>query len=292
MVARSYQGLNRIAAWSALALAMVVMFMLAPAAPAQTLTTGAISGVVTDPTGAIVPRATVTATNVDTNAARSQATGTAGDYTFSQLAPGQYRIEVKADGFRSQTEGPVAVQLSQVATVNFTMEVGQSTQTVEVTAAAPLIQTDNPNTTTAVSAATLAQLPNPGNDLTYVAQIAPGAVMNTSSGFGNVEFNGLPAESNNFTIDGLDANDPFLNLNNSGATNLQLGLNAVQESDVNTLSYSVDQGRQGASQINFLSKSGTNAFHGNAFEIWNGRLMNGADFFKNAGAGVPATPKP
>jgi hypothetical protein len=284
-------GRNRIGAWLACALIMVVAFICAPAAQAQTLTTGAISGVVADPTGAVVPHASVTATNVDTNAARTEVTGASGDYTFSQLAPGQYKLEVKAEGFRGQVQGPVAVPVSQSVNMNFTLEVGQSTQTVEVNAVAPLIQTDNPNTTTAVSAETLAQLPNPGNDLTYVAQIAPGAVMNTSGGFGNVEYNGLPAESNNFTIDGLDANDPFLNLNNSGATNLQLGLNAVAESDVNTLSYSVDQGRQGASQINYLSKSGTNGFHGNAFEIWNGREMNAADFFNNALPG-PATPKP
>jgi hypothetical protein len=131
-------------------------------------------------------------------------------------------------------------------------------------------------------------LPNPGMDLTFAAQVAPGATMNTSGGYGNVEFNGLPAESTNFTIDGIDANDPFLNLNNSGATDLQLGLNSIQETTVNTLSYSVDQGRQGAAQVNYISKSGGNKFHGNAYEIWNGSSMNATNFFLNMlGAAKP-----
>jgi hypothetical protein len=111
-----------------------------------------------------------------------------------------------------------------------------------------------------------------------VAQVAPGAIMNTGGGSGNVEFNGLPAVSSNFTIYGLDDNY-------SGATNLMLGLNAVQEATVNTLSYSADQGRQGAAQVNFVSKSGTNHWHGNAFETWNGSHMNAANWFLNATPG-------
>ena len=133
-----------------------------------------------------------------------------------------------------------------------------------------MIQTDNANNTATVGQMAIENLPNPGSDLTFAAQVVPGATMNTSGGYGNVEFNGLPAESTNFTIDGIDANDPFLNLNNSGATDLQLGLNDIQETTVNTLSYSVDQGRQGAAQVNYISKSGGNKFHGNAYEIWNG----------------------
>src|SRR5208337_14651 len=172
--------------------------------------------------------------------------------------------------------------------VNITLEVGATTQMVEVTANAQLVETENPNTTTTVSTSLIDTLPNPGNDLTYVAQVAPGAIMNTTGGYGNMAFNGLPATSTNFTIAGMDANDPFLNLNNSGATNLQLGLNAIQEVSVNTLSFSVDQGRSGAAQVNYITKPGTNNWHGNAFETWNGRIMNAVDWFINASPGAPA----
>ena len=112
----------------------------------------------------------------------------------------------------------------------------------------------------------LENLPNPGGDLTYPLQFAPGALINTagsgndfvggSNGYGNVEFNGLPALSNGYIVDGLETNDPLTNLNSGLSTNLVLGLNSISEVTVNTLSYSVDQGRYGASQVNYVTKSG------------------------------------
>ena len=285
MGVRSNHGRNRMGLWSALLLALAVAFLSVPVATAQTSTTGSISGTVTDPSGAVVPNATVTATSSGTGATRTVQTGANGSFTIPQLQLGEYRLNITASGFRTADIGPLAVQIDQVTTQNVTLELGQATQTVEVTAQGSIIQVDNPNTTTTVSAQSIANLPNPGGDLTFEAQFAPGGVMNNTGGYGNVEFNGLPATSNNFTIDGLDANDPFLNLNNSGATNLQLGLDAIQEVSVNTTSYATDQGRLGASQINYTTKSGTNQIHGQLHEIWNGSLFNTADYFVNATAG-------
>jgi hypothetical protein len=283
MTVRFHHGRSRLWGWIAAAVSMA--FLLAPAALPQTLTTGAITGIVTDPTGAVVPNAKVTLTSPETGSTRTTTTGPNGSYAFAQINPASYTIEVQAPGFRTAEQTPIIVTVSQTATVNVRLEVGQASQTVEVQAAAPLIQTDNPNTTTTVSAQSIANLPNPGGDLTFEAQFAPGGVMNNSGGYGNVEFNGLPSGSNNFTIDGLDANDPFLNLNNSGATNLQLGLDAIQEVSVNTTSYATDQGRLGAAQINYTTKSGTNEFHGQLHEIWNGSKFNTADYFVNATGG-------
>ncbi len=150
---------------------------------------------------------------------------------------------------------------------------------------------ENPNTSTTLNAKTIANLPNPGQDLTYVAQFAQGALMNTAGssndakaagGYGNVEFNGLPATSNGYIVDGFDANDPFLGLNIGLSTNLVIGLDALQETTVNTNSYAVDQGRYGASQIDYFTKSGTNQFHGDVYEIWNGSLFNATDYFLHA----------
>jgi hypothetical protein len=182
--------------------------------------------------------------------------------------------------------------LGQEQTVNFTLKVAQSRQTVEVTGAPPLINPGNANTSTNLNAPGLANLPNPGGDLTYPLQFAAGALINTAgsgndfvggtNGFGNVEFNGLPALSNGYVVDGLETNDPLTNLNSGLSTNLVLGLNSISEVTVNTLSYSVDQGRYGASQVNYVTKSGTNQFHGNIYEIWNGSILNAADYFTNA----------
>ena len=269
---------------------LMIVFLVPVFAGAQTLTSGAIAGTVTDPSGAVVPNVKVTASNTKTGAVRTVTTTATGTYVIPELQPGEYRVKAEATGFSVIELGPIVVAIAQTATVNISLELGPSTQVVEVSAAAAMIQTENANTTATVSQTALANLPNPGMDLTFAAQVAPGAVMNTSGGYGNVEFNGLPSESTNFTIDGIDANDPFLNLNNSGATDLQLGLNSIEEVTVNTLSFSVDQGRQGAAQVNYVSKSGGNKFHGNAYETWNGSSMNAADYFLNA---LPGTnPKP
>ncbi len=135
--------------------------------------------------------------------------------------------------------------------------------------------------------------------MTYPLQFAPGALINTAgsgndfvgstNGYGNVEFNGLPALSNGYIVDGLETNDPLTNLNSGLSTNLVLGLNSISEVTVNTLSYSVDQGRYGASQVNYVTKSGTNQFHGNLYELWNGAALNAADYFTNA---TPGNHKP
>ncbi len=110
-----------------------------------------------------------------------------------------------------------------------------------------------------------------------------------ANGYGNVEFNGLPALSNGYIVDGLETNDPLTNLNSGLSTNLVLGLNSISEVTVNTLSYSVDQGRYGASQVDYVTKSGTNKFHGNLYELWNGAVLNAANYFTNA---TPGNRKP
>ena len=127
----------------------------------------------------------------------------------------------------------------------------------------------------------------------YPLQFAPGALINTAgsgndfvggtNGYGNVEFNGLPALSNGYIVDGLETNDPLTNLNSGLSTNrLVLGLKIPSRVTVNTLSYAVDQGRYGASQVNYVTKSGANQFHGNLYELWNGALLNAANYFTNA----------
>src|ERR1700749_1266414 len=118
--------------------------------------------------------------------------------------------------------------------------------------------------------------------------------MNTTGGSmfggGNYEFFGLPANSNVFTYDGANDNDPYFNVNNSGATNLTLGLNDVEQATVLTNGYSGQYGGLAGADINYVSKSGTNNFHGNAEYFWNGRALNSNDYFLNQS--VPATPRP
>jgi hypothetical protein len=258
---------------------------------AQSGTSSAISGTVVDPNGAALPNAEVTAINADTRAARTGQTNAGGLFIFSQLNPGVYTVRVQAPGFSDQTSPLVAVPVGRTVTLNFRLFLSATAQTVEVRADQAMLTLENPNTTTTLESKTISSLPNPGQDLTFLAQFAPGALMNTAGssndakaagGYGNVEFNGLPATSNGYILDGYDTNDPWLGLNIGLSTNLVIGLDAVEEATVNTNSYSVDQGRYGASQVNYFTKSGTNRFHGDFYELWNGSLFNAENYFLHA----------
>jgi hypothetical protein len=275
------------------------LFLFPEIAFSQGETTSAITGQVSDATNAAIPDATVTITNRENGLQRSLQTDGEGRFNFPQLKPGIYSVRVQKEGFAPQQNDDVFSGLGQKQTANFILKLAQSSQTVEVIAASPLINPGNANTSTNLSAPALENLPNPGGDLTYPLQFAPGALINTagsgndfvggSNGYGNVQFNGLPALSNGYIVDGLETNDPLTNLNSGLSTNLVLGLNSISEVTVNTLSYSVDQGRYGASQVNYVTKSGANQFHGNLYEIWNGSLLNAADYFTNA---TPGNHKP
>ena len=266
---------------------------------AQGETTSAIEGQVTDATAAAIPGATVTITNGDTGLRRPLKTDEEGRFNFPQLRPGTYSVKVETDGFDAQQVDNVFSGLGQKQTVNFRLKVAQSQQTVEVSGAPLLINPGNANTSTNLNAPALENLPNPGGDLTYPLQFAAGALVNTAgsgndfvggtNGYGNVEFNGLPALSNGYIVDGLETNDPLTNLNSGLSTNLVLGLNSISEVTVNTLSYAVDQGRYGASQVNYVTKSGSNQFHGNLYELWNGSRFNAANYFTDA---TPGSHKP
>ena len=128
--------------------------------------------------------------------------------------------------------------------------------------------------------------PNPGNDMTYIAQTAPGTVMNTQAGYGNFSTNGLSATSNLFTVNGMNDNDPFLNLNNSGATNLMLGANDIGEATVINNGYSGEYGGLAGANVNYVTKSGTNAWHGNLQYFYNDDTLNAESWF-NDHAGNP-----
>lgn len=196
---------------------------------AQNLVTGGISGTVTDPSGAVVSGATVTLSSKTTGERRTTTTGAAGLYNFPLLKPGAYTVSVTQSGFRS-VNTDIDVQLAQVSTVNLKLEVGNASESVEVTAQSPLLQTEDANISTTISQMQVENLPNPGGDITTYAQTAPGVVMNSGAGFGFGNFTafGLPGTSNLFTLNGNDENDPFLNLNNSGSSNLLLGVQRIE----------------------------------------------------------------
>jgi len=264
---------------------LVVLSLGSTRLAAQTATTGDVTGVVTDPSNAVVPDAKLNLKDNAKGNSQDTKTNKDGGFRFYLLSPGSYTLTVTASGFQVQVR-QVQVSVGQIFTADVQLSLGASTQTVTVTEAAPLIQTENGDTGTSLSEQQVQNVPNPGNDLSAIAQLAPGVVTNTQGGFGNVEAFGLPATSNLFTINGMDDNDPFLNLNNSGATNLLLGSNEIQEADVVTNGYSSSYGTFAGIDVNYITKSGGNDFHGNAIYYWNGRAMNANDWIDKAN-GLP-----
>src|SRR5580704_17506909 len=222
-------------------LSLLMMTAFSVQSRAQSLTTGDINGTVTDPTGAAVPNASVTLNNPATNIAEETTTNAEGNYRFAFLASGTYKLTVSATGF----------------------------------------QTDNADVSTSYDSQMIRDLPNPGGDITYIALTAPGVLMNTQAGYGNFFADGMPGISNLFTINGQNYNDPFLGINNSGASNLLLGSNDIAEASVINNAYSAQYGQYAGSQVAYVTKSGTNQFHGDAIYNWNGRELNANQFFSN-----------
>jgi outer membrane receptor protein involved in Fe transport len=253
---------------------------MAPSLIAQSLISGDITGTVTDPSGAVISNASITLKSDATGATRSTISGGNGGFRFSLLSPGSYTLTITAQGF-AKAEAKANVAVGQAAIADVTMELGTTTQTVEVTSAAPLVQSETADLSTAFSQTLVSSLPNGGNDITYIAQTAPGVSMQVGGGYGNFSAYGLPSTSNLFTVNGENDMDPYLNVNNSGASNLTLGRNEMQEATVISNAYSGQYGQQAGAQVNYVTKSGSNAFHGNAIYWWNGRTMNANDWFNN-----------
>src|SRR5271156_3833044 len=263
------------------ALLAALVLMLPALVSAQSIVTGAVSGIVTDPSGAVIVGAGVTLKNNATGEVLSTTSGSGGVYTFTLLKPGAYSISVTQQGFKETTE-PVQVLLGQTVSVNFKLELGSGAITVEVTGEGAMLQTEDANITSNFETRQVENLPNPGGDITNIAQTAPGIAMNTTgAGYGNFSAFGLPGTANLFTVNGNDYNDPYLNLNNSGSSNLLLGGNELQEVAVVSNGYTGQYGRQAGAQIDYTTKGGGNSFHGDAVYNWTGRALMANDYINN-----------
>src|SRR5271169_1909615 len=222
---------------------LLILALLPLKALAQGETTSAIIGQVSDASRAAVPGALVTIRNTETGLQRIATTDDSGRFNFTQLKPGTYTARVEVQGFEPQQNDAVTAALGEKQTADFVIKIAQARENIEVSSEAVILNPENANTATTLNAPALENLPNPGGDLTYPVQFATGAVINTAgsgndfvggtNGYGNVEFNGLPALSNGYIVDGLETNDPLTNLNSGLSTNLVLGLNSISEVTVN-----------------------------------------------------------
>src|SRR6516162_9610517 len=249
---------------------------------AQTTTSGGLTGVVTDPSNAVVPGANVVITDDTRGTVQETKTGLEGTYQFFFLPPGKYVLRVTREGFRDEGR-MVNVLLGPPVTVNVTLAIAKGNTTVEVTDNVPLIQAENGDVSTTMSQQQISEVPNPGNDLTYIAQTAPGAIMQTDIQPGaSFSILGMSGASYLYTIDGMNDNENGENLSQSGALYLLLGQNQIQEATIVGTGYSGQFGGAAGGNINYVTKSGSNDFHGNMQYYWNGPTLNANDWFLNA----------
>jgi hypothetical protein len=265
----------------------VLMALASGAIYAQTVTTGDITGAVTDSSVALVPNAAVMLKSVDTGESRLAISSVEGVYRFTFVRPGTYEIYGASAGLKSDTSH-VTVAVGQVRNANLSLHVEGAKSVVLVTDVAPLLDTGNANITYTVSSRQLDLLPLPGGDLVAVAYSVPGVVLNNRYGTGNFAAGGVGSVSNLFTVNGVEDMDPYSNVNNSGTTGLLLGANEVSEASVVQNAYEGQYGRQAGLQVNYVTRSGSNAWHGNLAYSYSSTGLVANDFFANASG----TPRP
>jgi hypothetical protein len=241
---------------------------------AQSTVTGAISGRVTDPQGAIVPNATVTVTNTGTNGVVTVNANDDGGYRASNLQPGTYRVETTVSGFAPAKADNILVEVGQTTTVNIPLTIGTAIAEVEVTGEAPVINTNDNSNTTSINQTSINELPINGRRASNFALLAPSTVPDGT--FGLISFRGISGLLNNSTVDGGDNNQAFFS-EERGRTriNYVISQSAVREFQINGSNYSAEFGRAAGGVINTVTKSGTNEFHGEAF-YYNRNNRNGA----------------
>jgi len=258
-------------------------------AQAQSGGTGAIIGTVTDPSGGAVANCSVTATNIGTNQSREEKTGADGVYKFSLLTPGNYRLRFSAQGFKTSELASVAVITTETATANQVLEVGAVTESVTVEGTVETLQTESSTLGTTVTGSQITALPMANGNYTEILSLSAGtnaSVANATQigkGTQDISANGVDPGSNNFQMDGVAVN----NIANSGSSNdgtIYTGIpipspDAISEFKVQTSTYDASYGRNPGANVNVSTKSGTNQFHGSAFEFFRNTVLNSNDFF-------------
>ncbi|HEV2492195.1 MAG TPA: carboxypeptidase regulatory-like domain-containing protein [Terriglobia bacterium] len=245
-------------------------------------TTGTLRGTVKDPTGAVIPGAQITATQEGTNLPRTTATDAGGDYAFAVLPVGRYTLEVAASGgFKKYIENDIEITLGHVVVVDPVLQLGEVTAEVTTTAAAPLIETTSTQLGGVMNSRSVVDLPLNARDTYQLLQLQPGVQSQTGAGLfygsdntGSVSVNGGRGRSNNFMVNGGDANDQFANL-----PAIQPSPDTIQEFRVLTNTFDAEFGRNSGSVVNVVTKSGTNDFHGDVFEFFRNKVLNARGFF-------------
>ncbi|HEX4381145.1 MAG TPA: TonB-dependent receptor [Candidatus Acidoferrum sp.] len=273
-----------------LGVAALLMFLTSSPARAQ-VDAGAILGTVTDASGAQISGAQVTVTNEGTNATLSTTTAGAGEYKFTPLPIGQYTVTVTFQGFSTVTQKHITVAIGAEVLINVTLKPGAVNETIEVASTVPVLETQDASVGQVMDSRNVNNLPLNGRNFTFLAQLAAGVNTPQADTRGNAasgafSANGNRPAQNNYLLDGIDNNSDTVDFLNGTNFVVLPPVDAIEEFKVQTSDFSAEFGRSGAAVLNASIKSGTNSFHGAAWEFFRNDKLDAADFFENAG-GVP-----
>ncbi|MBI3894956.1 MAG: TonB-dependent receptor [Acidobacteria bacterium] len=267
-------------------LARVVMcvFFLSGVVFAQ-VTTGTVSGTVSDSTGAVIPGATVTLRNTETGITRTLSTNAQGRYNAQQLSLGMFEVSAEAPGFQSVVRSGIEMTVGRQAVVDFTLQVGAVSERITVTGEAPLLETTNATVADLVTERQMRELPLNGRSFTDLTAIQPGVVTDLDipagvfQGGGRAVVNGARPQQSLYLLDGTDIVSPYSNVAPVSVMNQTLGVDTIREFTVIQNNYGAQYGRAIGGVINAVTRSGTNEIHGSAFEFLRNEKLDAKNFF-------------
>jgi len=268
-----------------------LLMAFAPGILAQSAGTAGLSGTITDSSGAAIPNVAVTLTNTDTNQARTTTTGSDGVYKFSLIPPGTYKVHFAATGFKAAEVSGINLNVTEAPVLDRTLEIGQQTEQVTVEATAGILQSASSTLGTTVGSQTVTELPLANRNYTQIIGLSAGTSVgvNNAASFGkgtlDIAVNGATPGQNNFQMDGV----AIQSMAGNGSANdggIYVGIavpnpDSIQEFKIQTSTYDATYGRNPGANVNVVTKSGTNTWHGDAFEFFRNADMNANDFFYN-----------
>src|SRR5713101_601524 len=274
--------------------ALVILAVTIAASPANAQASGAtLSGTITDPTGAAIAGAKISIANKATGVNRDVTTDSAGFYSAPNLLPGLYDVTASASGFSTAKQADVTLTVGAQQTLNLPLRIGEASQTVEVTGAASLVQLGSSTISSEVDSKQILEIPLNGRDWASLATLSPGVnavnvqmpfetgARRGNRGFGSqLTISGGKPSQNNYRLDGNSIND-YAQGGPGSVLGINLGVDAIAEFSVLTGNYSAEYGRASAGIVNAISKSGTNAFHGDIYEFLRNQKLDANDFFTN-----------
>ncbi len=271
---------------SALSVWGILLFLACGLATAQ-VETARITGTVSDSTGAVIPGAKITFIHVATNTTFTMETDAEGRYVSPPLRIGEYRVEAEAPGFKRFVRSGVVLQINQTAVLNITLELGAVTETVEVSAAAPLLETTQAAQGQVIDNQRVVNLPLNGRNYIQLALLSQGAVQPIGGRFGGFSAAGQRTTQNNYMLDGIDNNNVQIAAQGRQAEAVRPPIDAIQEFKVLTNNYSAEYGRAAGGVVSVSTRSGTNEFHGTVYEFLRNEKLDAKNLFDK-----PDQPKP